>query len=112
MNINFFTKGTTLIVEIKGELDHHNEEYIRRKIDSELTRPSIKNLIFDFTGVSFMDSSGIGIIMGRYKNVSQFNGLVSLVNVNSRLLQIFEMSGVLKFVPAYDNIDDALRVKG
>ena len=108
MKVKISYKGSTLIAGIIGELDHHSAEYIREKIDSELIKATTKNVIFDFSKVTFMDSSGIGVIMGRFKNVSKLNGKLSVTNVSNQMLRILEMSGLLKVIPAYDNIDVAI----
>lgn len=108
MKVKISYKGSTLIAGIIGELDHHSAEYIREKIDSELIKATTKNVIFDFSKVTFMDSSGIGVIMGRFKNVSKLNGKLSVINVSNQMMRIFEMSGLLKVIPAYDNIDVAI----
>jgi len=108
LKVKISYKGSTLIAGIIGELDHHSAEYIRGKIDSELIKATTKNVILDFSKVSFMDSSGIGVIMGRYKNVSKLNGKLSVINVNDQMMRIFEMSGLLKVIPTYDNIDVAM----
>jgi stage II sporulation protein AA (anti-sigma F factor antagonist) len=55
-----------------------------------------------------MDSSGIGVIMGRYKNIKKLNGQAALINVNMHIRRILEMAGVLKIVPIYDNIENAI----
>ncbi len=108
MKVKISYKGSTLIASIMGELDHHSAEYIREKIDSELIKATTKNVIFDFSKVSFMDSSGIGVIMGRFKNVQKLNGKLSVTNVSDQMMRIFEMSGLLKIIPAYDNVDVAI----
>lgn len=108
MKVKISYKGNTLIAGIIGELDHHSAEYIREKIDAELVKATTKNVIFDFSKVTFMDSSGIGVIMGRYKNVSKLNGKLSVANVNPQLMRIFDMSGLRKVIPVYDNIDIAI----
>ncbi|HOQ00203.1 MAG TPA: anti-sigma F factor antagonist [Acetivibrio clariflavus] len=109
MKVKISYKGNTLIAGIIGELDHHTAEYVREKIDSELIKATTKNVIFDFSKVTFMDSSGIGVIMGRFKNVSKLSGKLSVANVNPQLMRIFEMSGLLKVIPVYDNIDAAIK---
>jgi stage II sporulation protein AA (anti-sigma F factor antagonist) len=91
-----------------GELDHHSAEYIRQKLDSEIIKSTTKNMIFDFSQLTFMDSSGIGVIMGRFKNVQNLNGKVSLVNINDQIKRIFDMSGLHKIIPVYDSIDTAI----
>lgn len=109
MQVKFNNRGTTLIVSITGELDHHSAEYIRSKIDSEIIKSTTKNIIFDFAKVNFMDSSGIGVIMGRFKNVQQLNGKAAIINLSPQVKRIFEMSGLLKIIPEYDSIDKAVQ---
>ena len=108
MQIKFSNKGSTLIAGIIGELDHHTVEYVRDKIDAEIMKSTTKNLIFDFSKVNFMDSSGIGVIMGRYKNIRKLNGQAALINVNSQIRRIFEMAGILKLMPIYDTMENAI----
>ncbi|HHV60605.1 MAG TPA: anti-sigma F factor antagonist [Clostridiaceae bacterium] len=108
MNVEFLNKGTALVIKIKGELDHHTAEDVRQKIDNEIMKSVAKNVVFDFSEVSFMDSSGIGVIMGRYKNLKQLRGKVSLVNLKPQLKKIFDMSGVFKYVPVYESIHEAI----
>lgn len=109
MQVKFIKKGTTLVVSIMGEMDHHSAEYVRQKIDSEIIKSSTKNVVFDFSKVSFMDSSGIGVIVGRYKNVQKINGKTLMSNVDTQMKKIFEMSGLLKIIPVFDDIDMAIR---
>jgi stage II sporulation protein AA (anti-sigma F factor antagonist) len=108
LQVKITNKGTTLIVGIIGELDHHSAEYIKQKIDGELMKATIKNVVFDFSKVSFMDSSGIGVILGRYKNIQKINGKAAIVNPSSQIAKIFEMSGLFKIIPLYDNINKAI----
>ncbi|WP_024833539.1 anti-sigma F factor antagonist [Ruminiclostridium josui] len=108
MDVKLSKKGTTLVVRIMEDMDHHSAQYLRQKIDSEITKATIKNIIFDFTNVNFMDSSGIGVVVGRYKNVCKLNGKAAIVNANPKILQIFEMSGVLKIIPVYNSLDTAI----
>ncbi|MDQ2086134.1 anti-sigma F factor antagonist [Herbivorax sp. ANBcel31] len=109
MKVKILYKETTLIACLSGELDHHSAEYVRQKIDNELMKSSNRNMIFDFSQVSFMDSSGIGVIIGRYKNIQKLNGEMAIINVNNRVKRIFEMSGLLKIIPAYDNMEEAIK---
>ena len=67
MKVKISYKGTILIASLEGELDHHSAQYVRQKIDSELMKSSNRDMILDFSKVSFMDSSGIGVVIGRYK---------------------------------------------
>ncbi len=108
MDLKLLKKGTTLIIKIMEDMDHHSAQYIRQKIDNEIIKATVKNIIFDFSNVNFMDSSGIGVVIGRYKNIQKLNGRAAIVNANPKIMQIFEMSGVLKIIPAYSNMDKAV----
>ena len=109
MKIEFLQESRTLIVKIDCEIDHHTSETIRRKVDAEIQRLIPQRVIFDFSGVSFMDSSGIGVIMGRYKNVKRVNGATIMVNVKPAVKKVFEISGITKLIPQYDSINQALQ---
>jgi len=109
LQIKFSNKGTALVISIIGELDHHAAEYVRNKIDGELIKSTTKNIIFDFSRLSFMDSSGIGVIMGRYKIIRQLNGKAAIVKANAQIRRILEMSGILKIMSLYESVDDAFK---
>ena len=70
MNSVFLERDKTLLIEITEEVDHHVAEKLRRKIDENITRYMPRKVIFDFNKVSFMDSAGIGMVIGRYKMVN------------------------------------------
>lgn len=72
MNVNHFIEEKTLVLEITEELDHHSSEKIRKRADYEIQRFMPKKVIFDFKRVNFMDSAGIGLILGRYKQAESF----------------------------------------
>jgi stage II sporulation protein AA (anti-sigma F factor antagonist) len=107
LQVKFTNKSTTLVITIAGELDHHSSEYVRQKIDSELIKSTTKNVVFDFSKVTFMDSSGIGVVMGRYKNIQQWNGQAAVANVSPQIRRVFEMSGLQKLIPVYESVDEA-----
>lgn len=109
MQINFEIKNKILIVMIEGELDHHTSMEIRDRIDKEMNRNKTKNLILDFTNLTFMDSSGIGVILGRYKNIQKRNGKLIIVNPNPQVIRIITISGLHKIVPVFSDMEDALK---
>ena len=78
MGIIFYVESDTLIAALSGEIDHHVAEKLRNDIDREMAMCDTKNLIFDFRDVVFMDSSGIGMVLGRYKKVHNAGGRVRL----------------------------------
>lgn len=99
MNTKYEEKDKLLIFEITEEIDHHQAEKIRRKMDNEIERYIPKKVVFDFNKVTFMDSAGIGMLIGRYKTVRRLGGVTELMNVNQSIKKIFEMCGLLKIIP-------------
>ena len=99
MNTRYIPEDKLLILEVTEEIDHHEAEKIRRKADNEITRYMPRKVIFDFNNVSFMDSAGIGMVLGRYKMVKMLGGSLEMENVSTPLRKIFEMSGVSKICP-------------
>ena len=98
MNVKHYIKNRTLLFEITEELDHHEAEKLRKRTDYEIQRLMPKKVIFDFENVKFMDSAGIGLIIGRYKQIKSIGGKMELINVNEKIKKIFEMSGILKII--------------
>ena len=86
-----------IVAYISGEIDHHNAKNLRDAIDSMAERTSPKVLVLDFRGVTFMDSSGIGLVMGRYKLMSSLGGVLEIANVNSHIKKVMKISGLDKF---------------
>jgi stage II sporulation protein AA (anti-sigma F factor antagonist) len=97
-----------LIVHLKGELDHHSAQEVRNKIDDRLDRERINKLIMDFSGVTFMDSSGIGVVIGRYKKLSYNKGKICVINVRGSVNKVFELSGMYKIIKLYDSFEQAV----
>ncbi len=103
----------TLIVSLTGELDHHSAEQIRLLIERAITERDAKNLIFDFSDLSFMDSSGIGMIIGRYKLIRSIGGGVVLVCPSPRMKKLVTMSGLSRLIPVCSTVTQALdEIKG
>lgn len=99
LNVNYETEDKLLLLEITEEIDHHVVEQIRRKADYEITRYMPRKVVFDFSHVTFMDSAGIGMVLGRYKMMKMLGGSLEMVNVSPMLKKIFEMSGITKICP-------------
>lgn len=98
MEINYSKKDKLLKVGITEEIDHHIVEKIRRKVDDEITRHMPRKTVFDFDRVSFMDSAGIGMIIGRYKMMKLIGGETEIVNISPNVKRILEMSGINKII--------------
>ena len=88
------TDDTTLLAKITGEIDHHTARWLRMDIDTAIQDKEPKKLLLDFSGVSFMDSSGVGLVMGRYKNMSERGGKVELRNMPDYIEKVMSLAGM------------------
>ena len=91
-----------LTIFLPGELDHHNAEELRKRSEYLIDQNHIRYVIFDFTDTTFMDSSGIGVIMGRYKRIYMLGGEVCAVHTSERMKKILTMSGVTRIMQIYE----------
>ena len=87
-----------LTIFLPHELDHHNAEEFRRESDHLIIRNHIRYIIFDFAETDFMDSSGIGLVMGRFREMELIGGKVRAVHVGERMRRILVMSGVTRVI--------------
>ena len=102
MQTKFYEKDKLLLVKMTEEIDDNSVQKIRRRVDYEIERYMPKRVVFDFNSVTFMDSAGIGFIIGRYKFVTMLGGKLELANLTQSVRKIFEMSGILKLIPVTD----------
>lgn len=100
----FTITGTTLTVHLPSELDHHSSEAIRLETDRIIRSRNIRSVLFDFGKTVFMDSSGIGMLIGRYKTMRFMGGTVLAIHVNERMRRILTMSGIYKVIDIYEDI--------
>ena len=108
MNFEIKINGNALIIELQGELDDYMAKSIRDKLDYVLFRKDIKNIVFDLSKISFMDSAGIGLIIGRYKIIKPRQGKAIIVCDSEYTNRILKMSGVYSLFENYKNLEDAL----
>ncbi len=101
-------RNRCLIVHIGKELDHHNAISIKERADRYIEKENVKHIIFDFANSEFMDSSGIGVIMGRYKKVIFTGGKVYVTRVGKAVDRIFQISGLYKIIEKKATIEEAL----
>ena len=99
MDSFFKDEDKLLVFKVKDEVDDCSVQKIRRSVDYEIQRYMPKRIIFDFDNVSFMDSAGIGLIIGRYKFAKMIGANLELANLTDSVKKIFEMSGILKLIP-------------
>ena len=91
-------RKNTMTVWLEGELDDSMAGRLRSEIDPMLDEARVKRLIFDVSRLDFMDSSGIGLIIGRYKRLSRHGGSVAVAGMDRRIDRLFQMSGVYQVV--------------
>lgn len=94
----FETEGNCLNILLPGELDHPASDLIRQESDRIMAKIYIKTISFDFQRTTFMDSSGIGLIMGRYRAMGMRQGCIRAVNVSSYITKLLHLSGVHKYM--------------
>jgi len=88
------TSGELLIAYISGDIDHHNVFEMREKIDKQVSVYKPKHLILDYKNVAFMDSSGIGLVLGRYRIMQSFKGTLEIRGVSKQTKKLFELAGI------------------
>ena len=87
-----------LCVRMPKEIDHHNAEGLSKKMDQYIYGNRVNHIVFDFVDTEFMDSSGIGIIAGRYKKIQYLGGKVFILNAGKQVNRILLLSGIQKYV--------------
>lgn len=109
MKLDFMTKKTTLIVRVSGELDMLAADEFRKEVDQSLEKNCSSNVILNLAGVQFIDSSGLGVILGRYKKITLRGGKLAFVGAPVQVKRILELSGVLRIASVYENENEALQ---
>lgn len=91
-------RGNRLVVRLPAELDHHHTEVIRLEVDRLVTEHPVDELEFDFSETVFMDSAGIGMLIGRYKVMHALGGTVRVIHMDGQIRRILSLSGVGKLI--------------
>lgn len=112
LTINLEKKDSILCVRIDGELDHHTSEMLRKAVDEELQKGNYKHLVLNLEHLSFMDSSGLGVILGRYKQITNNGGEMVVCSITPPIKRLLEMSGLFKIIRLADNEPLALETLG
>lgn len=89
-----FRRRDTVTVRLSGELDHCSAQGVRRELDGLIRDPQVKRLVLDMADMPFMDSSGIGVILGRYRTLELRGGGVAVKNMNPQVQRVFALSGM------------------
>jgi len=88
-----------MIINLTGELDHHSAAEIRKQLDTEILKTQDKKIVLDLSGLTFMDSSGIGVLLGRYKLFAARR--LYIRNASPQIDRILKLSGIYKIMPEY-----------
>lgn len=112
MKVNKKFAGSILIVEVTGELDHHSAAVLKTEIEEELAKGVIRHIVLNLEGLSFMDSSGLGVLLGRYKELAKWQGRMLAYGLQPVVDKLFRLTGLNKLVPVHSSLDACLRELG
>ena len=101
-------KGPTLIIHLPKEFDHHNCRNLRYETDLLMAENYVSRIIFDFTRTRFMDSSGIGVVLGRYRKLSEAGGSVAIAACTKSVRTILNLAGVFSLMPYAETKEEAV----
>ena len=99
LNFECHSGDEELVITLFGTVDHHTLRDVREKLDSAIFRSRAKTLVLDLGGVEFMDSAGLGLIMGRYTRITDLGGKLILRQVSGDILKILRLAGLDRFIP-------------
>lgn len=112
LEIELDVKKTVLCIRLSGELDHHTAEELREQVTSTLAAHPIKHIVLNLQQLTFMDSSGLGVILGRYKQIKAIGGEMVVCAISPSIKRLFDMSGLFKIIRLEPDEQKALRTLG
>ncbi|API90460.1 anti-sigma F factor antagonist [Virgibacillus pantothenticus] len=112
LHSTFAVKENVLVVRLAGELDHHEAEQLRMEWKKVMYEHDVKHVVLNLEAMDFMDSSGLGVVLGRYKEVLQLGGEMVVCSISPPIRRLFEMSGLFKIVRLEENEQFALETLG
>ena len=110
--MDFENYETAIVVSFKGDIDHFCVSSYKEKLNSTIERYHFKHVIMDFKEVTFIDSAGIGFILGRYNQVKDYGGKLLVCGINEYCDRVFKIAGLWKIVDRYDNLNIAKQEAG
>ncbi|MBS3939107.1 MAG: anti-sigma F factor antagonist [Peptococcaceae bacterium] len=108
MEIELKYRGNVLVVTLKGELDQHSADRFRDNVEKELDKEIAMHVLFNLSDLTFMDSSGLGVILGRYRRVNSAGGRMAACFVHPSVERLYNMAGLPRIIPSYDSEVHAL----
>lgn len=109
MDVEIDLRPPVLLVRLSGELDHHQAELMREKVDRELDRHRPRAVLFNLGGLTFMDSSGVGALLGRYRRIGEAGRQMAVCAVPAAISRITEISGLARIIPFFEHEAEALQ---
>ena len=97
--VTYERRGEDLIIHIHGEIDHHSAVIVRTSIDEEIIVSQPKQVLLELSAVDFMDSSGLGLIMGRYALVKRYGGKLAVLDPSPAVQKMMNLAGMERMVP-------------
>ncbi|MET1031791.1 anti-sigma F factor antagonist [Domibacillus tundrae] len=101
-------QGKVLIIRLTGELDHYYSEQVKEFTEQQIDANQSQHLIWNLSGLPFMDSSGLGVILGRYRQVNEMGGSVTVCGLNTQVKRLFQLSGLFKIMYVDQTEQEAL----
>ena len=108
MNIDIQISGKNLLVRPAGEIDIDSSDKLRLLLDNAMDDNPVCHMVVNLEGVTYIDSSGLGVLLGRYKRLAATGGRVSLVSPGPRIRKILEISGLLRIMGQYETEEEAI----
>lgn len=112
LNIEMEIIQDVLCIRLSGELDHHTADNLRVQITKTIEGYDIRHIVFNLASLSFMDSSGLGVILGRYKQLKKLHGEMVVCEISPAIQRLFEMSGLFKIIKLEPSEQFALKRLG
>ncbi|WP_066370112.1 anti-sigma F factor antagonist [Neobacillus fumarioli] len=112
LNIELETKHDVLCIRLSGELDHHTADELRDQVSAVIEKNKIRHIVLNLEQLTFMDSSGLGVILGRYKQIKQVHGEMVVCAISPSIQRLFDMSGLFKIVKMEPTEEFALQRLG
>ena len=104
--------NNALVVKFIGDVDNLVCEHYKNRLETLISENKYKKVIMDFSNVTFIDSSGLGLILGRYNQLKKYNGTLYVSGVNKQTEKIFNIAGIWTIMDRYESIDQALKKVG
>ena len=96
--VSYEEKGEELVVHVGGEIDHHSAVEVRTEVDARIIATSPKRVLLELSAVDFMDSSGLGLIMGRFALVKQYGGTLAVLDPSPAVVKIMKLAGMERMI--------------